>query len=372
MERAASDSAMQRKKNDDERLQKQTEEHVVGDRGNFLRRRFGVGSQSPSRLRGVPRSANVGGVGFPVPSSPRRSLNALSQVSMPQISSPLKFIQNLGSLRSKSALGDADDDDDEEDELDEVGNESDEDSTILFDSIAGPVTFDDESIYGTGNSRTNMQLTPEQQRKEKLMHLLALKENQVCVDCEAMYPRWASYVVGLRVEGNVHKPLGCFCCSDCVAFHRQLGTHLVYVRSVDHDTFRERDIEALELGGNHKVNSLLEATLYQDDTAVKPGAHATNRIRAQYIRQKYDVRKWSLDVTTGGPQQQESLLFPVDDLLGLHSPAPGEEVVREQGNSPDEAIELSYLSVDEGGGEQDDGTAFDSSSDSSEHMIMSL
>ena len=250
MERAASDSAMQRKKNDDERLQKQTEDHVVGDRGNFLRRRFGVGSQSPSRSRGFPRSANVGGMGFPVPSSPRRSLNALSQVSMPQISSPLKFIQNLGSLRSKSALGDADDDDDEEDELDEVGNESDEDSTILFDSIAGPVTFDDESIYGTGNSRTNMQLTPEQQRKEKLMHLLALKENQVCVDCPAMFPRWASYVVGLRVEGNLHKPLGCFCCSDCVAFHRQLGTHLVYVRSVDHDTFRERDIVCLELGGN--------------------------------------------------------------------------------------------------------------------------
>ena len=372
MERAASDSAMQRKKNDDERLQKQTEDHVVGDRGNFLRRRFGVGSQSPSCSRGVPRSANIGGLGFPVPSSPRRSLNALSQVSMPQISSPLKFIQNLGSLRSKSALGDADED--EEDELDEVagGNESDEDSTILFDSIAGPVTFDDESIYGTGNSRTNMQLTPEQQRKEKLMHLLALKENQVCVDCPAMYPRWASYVVGLRVEGNLHKPLGCFCCSDCVAFHRQLGTHLVYVRSVDHDTLRERDIVCLGLGGNNKVNSLLEATLYQDDTAVKPGAHATDRIRAQYIRQKYDVRKWSLDATTGGPQHQESLLFPVDDLLGLHSPGPG-EAVQEQANSPDEAIELSYLSVDGGGGEQDDRTAFDSNSSSdSSVMIMSL
>ena len=131
---------------------------------------------------------------------------------------------------------------------------------------------------------------------------------------------------------------------------------------------------ALSWEAINKVNSLLEATLYQDDTAVKPGAHATNRFRAQYIRQKYDVRKWSLGAhaTTGGPQQQESLLFPVDDLLGLHSPVPGEEAVREQAKSPDEAIELSYLSVDEGGGEQDDGTAFDSSSDSSEHMIMSL
>jgi len=381
MERAASDSAMQRKKNDDERLQKQTEDSIVGDRGNFLRRRFGVGSPS-SGSRGVPRSANVGGMGFPVPSSPRRSPHALPHVNMPQMS-PLKFIQNLGSLRSKSALGDSVDADDEIDELDEVaggidqnGNESDEDSTILFDSIAGPVTFEDESIYGTGSSKKDVQLTPDQQCKEKLMHLLALKENQVCADCPTMYPRWASMIVGLRVEGSLHKPLGCFCCSDCVPFHRQLGTHLVYVRSVDHDTFRERDIEAIELGGNNNVNSLLEATLYQDGTAVKPGVYATNRIRAQYIRQKYDVRKWSLDGMMGGPQQQRQL-FPVDDLLGLHSPvqAVQEQVNGTNGDSPDDAIELSHLSIDEGG-DHDDGTTFDSNSNSSEEssemMIMSL
>lgn len=382
MEKAASDSAMQRKNKDGQFLQSQTEGNVFGDRGNFLRRRFGVGSSSPRSI-GIPNSFNGGGMGFSMPPSPKRSLQAFTKVNVSQISrSPMKFIQNLGSLRSKSALGDADDDDDEEeiDEgvagIDQNGNESDEDSTILFDSIAGPVIFDDDSIYGANadnSGKNGRQLTPQQQRKEKLLQLLALKENQVCADCPIMMPRWASMVVGLsRVEGKPLKPLGCFVCHDCVPFHRQLGTHVVYVRSVDHDAFQQRDIDALESGGNNKVNVLLEAILHQDDTAVKPGTHASHRIRAQFIRQKYDVRKWSLDgmMIRGSQQQHQS--FPVDDLLGLQSPIIQESAVNRPNNgellssSPD-AIELSHLSVDEECGGDDE-----SSSDESEMMIMSL
>ena len=362
---------------------------MFGDRGNFLRRRFGVGSSSPRSI-GIPNSFNGGGMGFSIPSSPKRSLQALTKVNVSQMQisrSPLKFIQNLGSLRSKSVLGDAEDDDDEEEidgceaGIDQNGNESDEDSTILFDSIAGPVTFDDESIYGantnsSGKNDNDRQLTPEQQRKEKLLQLLALKENQVCADCPNLIPRWASMVVGLSgVEGRVHKPLGCFVCHDCVTFHRQLGTHVVCVRSVDHDAFQQRDIDALESGGNSKVNVLLEANLHQDNTAVKPGTHASHRIRAQFIRQKYEVRKWSLDgrMTRGSaPQQHQS--FPVDDLLGLQSPLISESTANgpntsngELLSSSPDAIELSHLSVDEECGGDDE-----SSSDESEMMIMSL
>ena len=389
MEKAASDSTIQRKNKDDRFLQSSTEGGMFGDRGNFLRRRFGVGSSSPRSI-GIPNSFNGGGMGFSMPPSPKRSLQALTKVNVSQMSrSPMKFIQNLGSLRSKSALGDAEDDDDEEEidngvhvtGIDQNGNESDDDSTILFDSIAGPITFDDESIYGanansSGKNDNDRQLSPEQQRKEKLLQLLALKENQVCADCPNMIPRWASMVVGLSgVEGKLHEPLGCFVCHDCVSFHRQLGTHVVYVRSVDHDAFQQRDIDALESGGNNKVNVMLEANLHRDDTAVKPGEYASHRIRAQFIRQKYDVRKWSLDamMIRGSRQQQQQLQsFPVDDLLGLQSPIIQESALNGRNtdellsSSPD-AIELSHLSVDEECGGDDE-----CSSDESEMMIMSL
>ena len=337
MDEAASDSAVQQKKKDEESLQNQTE--AFGDRGNFLRRRFGGGG------------GGGGGMGFSMPSSPKRSLHALTRVSVSHISrSPMKFMQNLGSLRSKSALSDAEEHDDEDE---------------FFESISGPVTFDDESINGANKSgRKDKQLTPEEQRKENILQLLARKENQVCADCDNMYPRWASIIAGIS------KPLGCFVCHDCVSFHRQLGTHVVFVLSVDHDTFQQRHVDALEGGGNNKVNALLEAVLHQDGTAIKPGAHDTHRIRAQYVRQKYEVRKWSLD------EQQQGQMFPVDDLLGLHLPHHKSAANRPNTllNSPDDAIELSLLSIDEAD-DKDDETTFDSKSNSSEGsnmMIMSL
>ena len=55
--------------------------------------------------------------------------------------------------------------------------------------------------------------------------------------------------------------MGCFCCEGCVSFHRRLGVHILFVRSVDHDIWKEKEVEAMEYGGNAKVNSIYEALL---------------------------------------------------------------------------------------------------------------
>ena len=59
--------------------------------------------------------------------------------------------------------------------------------------------------------------------------------------------------------------LGCICCTECAGSHRNLGTHLVFVRSIDHDSFKEHEALALGNGGHEIVNRIYEALLSGDE-----------------------------------------------------------------------------------------------------------
>jgi hypothetical protein len=73
--------------------------------------------------------------------------------------------------------------------------------------------------------------------------------NEVCVDCgrTEVPADWASV------------PLGIIMCLTCSGVHRGLGTHLSFVRSIKMDSWSEKQIESMRLGGNEKLNSYLES-----------------------------------------------------------------------------------------------------------------
>ncbi len=72
--------------------------------------------------------------------------------------------------------------------------------------------------------------------------LLAIQKeskNNICCDCNAPSPQWASPKFGI------------FICLSCAGVHRGLGVHISFVRSISMDAFKSSEIERMRLGGNN-------------------------------------------------------------------------------------------------------------------------
>ncbi|TNM89027.1 hypothetical protein fugu_005281 [Takifugu bimaculatus] len=101
------------------------------------------------------------------------------------------------------------------------------------------------------------------------------KGNNFCVDCSAPNPTWASLNLGALI------------CIECSGIHRNLGTHLSRVRSLDLDDLPRELTLVLSAIGNHLVNSIWEGrTLGRR----KPAPDATREERESWIRAKYEQK----------------------------------------------------------------------------------
>lgn len=91
------------------------------------------------------------------------------------------------------------------------------------------------------------------------MQLAALQKessNNVCCDCSAPSPQWASPKFGI------------FICLTCAGKHRGLGVHISFVRSVSMDAFKAIEIERMRLGGNDGWRTFYEQHESVDATGI--------------------------------------------------------------------------------------------------------
>jgi hypothetical protein len=112
--------------------------------------------------------------------------------------------------------------------------------------------------------------------KQLLVKELKKNGNNHCVDCEAANPDW----------GSIN--LGVFMCLSCSGIHRQLGTHISQVRSLDLDDWVQEWVEVMQGGGNNKANAELERYIIK--TIKKPRPGSSMAIRSAFIFAKYQDR----------------------------------------------------------------------------------
>ncbi|XP_033838218.1 arf-GAP with GTPase, ANK repeat and PH domain-containing protein 3 isoform X2 [Periophthalmus magnuspinnatus] len=130
-----------------------------------------------------------------------------------------------------------------------------------------------------------------------------VRGNSFCVDCDAPNPDWASL------------NLGALMCIECSGIHRNLGTHLSRVRSLDLDDWPVELSMVMTAIGNVMANSVWEGAL---DGYSKPGSDSTREEKERWIRAKYEQKLFLVGLPQSDiPLGQQLLRAVVEDDLRL-------------------------------------------------------
>ncbi|KAM3603873.1 uncharacterized protein V6R79_003356 [Siganus canaliculatus] len=130
-----------------------------------------------------------------------------------------------------------------------------------------------------------------------------VRGNSFCVDCDAPNPDWASL------------NLGALMCIECSGIHRNLGTHLSRVRSLDLDDWPVELSMVMTAIGNSMANSVWEGAL---ENYNKPGSDSTREEKERWIRAKYEQKLFLVGLPQSDvPLGQQLLRAVVEDDLRL-------------------------------------------------------
>ncbi|KAI0640406.1 hypothetical protein C8Q79DRAFT_1107257 [Trametes meyenii] len=124
----------------------------------------------------------------------------------------------------------------------------------------------------------NVNKITAERNQRTLLELAVQPGNDICADCKARNPRWASHNLGI------------FICVSCASIHRKMGTHVSKVKSLTMDSWTKEQVEVMKSNGNIKSNAL-----YNPDEIRHPPP--TNMIDSErdsdlekYIRSKYEYK----------------------------------------------------------------------------------
>ena len=88
-----------------------------------------------------------------------------------------------------------------------------------------------------------------------IQEIVSLDENSKCFDCGAQKPKWSSINNGI------------FLCLKCAGIHRNLGLNISVIRSLQIDSWNEKQILFLKKGGNGKLkNFFLEYNITSNNS----------------------------------------------------------------------------------------------------------
>uniref|UniRef100_A0A8C1NM13 ArfGAP with GTPase domain, ankyrin repeat and PH domain 3 n=1 Tax=Cyprinus carpio TaxID=7962 RepID=A0A8C1NM13_CYPCA len=130
-----------------------------------------------------------------------------------------------------------------------------------------------------------------------------MRGNSFCADCDAPNPDWASLNLGALI------------CIECSGMHRNLGTHLSRVRSLDLDDWPVELSMVMTAIGNAMANSVWEGCV---EGYTKPGVDSTREVKERWIRAKYEQKLFLVGLPQSDvPLGQQLLRAVVEDDLRL-------------------------------------------------------
>ncbi|XP_037780037.1 centaurin-gamma-1A-like isoform X1 [Penaeus monodon] len=124
---------------------------------------------------------------------------------------------------------------------------------------------------------------------------IATLKNQVpgnlqCVDCDAPNPEWASINLGVLM------------CIECSGIHRNLGSHISKVRSLDLDEWPPGPLSVMMSLGNEVGNSVWEA---HTRGQAKPNPRSSREDKERWIRAKYEAKEFIAMPQSGIPLNEQ-------------------------------------------------------------------
>ncbi|GLH09176.1 Centaurin-gamma-1A, partial [Gryllus bimaculatus] len=116
--------------------------------------------------------------------------------------------------------------------------------------------------------------------------------NSHCADCDAPNPDWASLNLGVVV------------CIECSGIHRNLGSHISRVRSLDLDEWPPGHLAVMLSLGNALANSVWEV---HTRSRAKPTPNSSREEKERWIRSKYEAKEFLASAPSGAPLAQQLL-----------------------------------------------------------------